>query len=213
MKNLLNNKLLQQILLWSFLIVAAVAATFSLAYSTNFAFFDGDTNALVAASNYTKVGEPVPANLTQILDNYAKFVDKFNSVNSYLLVSQLLIVCLFAVLCVLGNKYRKKYYISNLVGGVAAGGIALVLNVVGIILNSQVVSSFNDNKDYLRVCKKAYDVNNYTSFNTVIQTVMMIFLIIGAVLSVLLICFTILKFIVNRSFDATEEVSEEEVSI
>ncbi len=201
MKNLLKNKLVQSIILWSFLIIAAVGLLVTLAYATNFNNVD-DKDAIV-----TSIMETVMNNykagwgseVATVKENYYNFIDVLNKTNTYLFVSHVVIIVLFAAMCILGNKYRKKYYISNLVGGIVAPLTAIVLSVIGIIKNSNVISAFGDTEEYLLALKAFNNVD--ISVSTTYQTVMMIILVVEIVIYALVLCYTIVKFLLGSKED------------
>lgn len=221
MKNLIMNKKFQIAILWTFLVIAAITCLFSLAYATNFRLYDNKAvNYRYAAAylneyqnttewGYTNsVGELIGDGATKacndIVDSFISFCDDLNKTNNYLFVSQALIVALFAVICIFGNKYRKKYYLSNLISGVVAGSAAIILNVVGIVLNNKVISDYDGGHLYMAAAK-AY-TNQSDALNDNYQKAMMIFLIVGIVFYAIFIAFTVLKYIFSKDKDAVAEI-------
>lgn len=213
MKNLINNKKVQSIILWSFLIIAAITAAYGLAYSTNFAFFDGEKNTITGTAAMMEAYGKAPTNIVEILDGYGDFYDAVQKANTFIVLSQLGLVVVFGCMCVVGNKYRKKYYISNLIAGVVGSIASIVLNVAGIILNNKVVTEYKANYEFLYALDKKLDVKNVCKLGTGIQTGAMIIMIIGIVIAVLVLAYTVLKYIVNLKNDVITENNAEEVTI
>lgn len=222
MKTLINKKIVQNIILWSFLIIAAVGIIGALAYATNFAYFTARSvnykNGASYLNQYYYPGEDQhyiwngadKEFIYTTMDNYKAFCNLVTSVNNYLLISHVIIVALFAVMCILGNKYRKKYYLENLIGGIAVPVISIVLVLVGIVQNKKVVSSFNDNIYYLRAHEFRMDQNNSTQLNTNFQTAMLIIMVIEIVIFALVCAYTVVKYLVNLHDDKSSLESTDE---
>lgn len=215
MKNLLKNKKFQSIVLWSFLIIAAVGFVFSLAYATNFWNVDNKNEVskrIIAATlgeydetHYTSSD----AIVIETQKKYLHFIRTLNSANTYLFLSHIVVVVLFAAMCILGNKYRKKYYISNLVAGIVAPVVAIVLAIVGIVKNMQVVSAYKDAEHYL-LALKAYN-NTKITVSTSYQSVMFVVLVLEIVVFGLVMAYTILKYLMLNEPKETviEDVNDE----
>lgn len=225
MKNLFTNKKFQSIVLWTFLLIAALTCIVSLAYATNFRLYDNtNVNYRYAAAYLNEyqgvtdwgyinaagvlVGDGATKACNDIVDAFISFCDDLNSTNTFIFVSQAIIIGLFAVICIFGNKYRKKYYLSNLISGVVAGSAAIIFNVVGIVLNSKVIKDYNEGHLYM-AATKAY-TNQTDALNLNYQKVMLVFLLIGVVYYALFIAFTVLKFIFSRSNDDASELTTSE---
>lgn len=224
MKNLITNKKLQTIILWTFLLIAAITCLFSLAYATNFRLYDNTNVNYKYAAQYLNefqgyseddpywgyinptsglhVGGPNACN--DIVDAFVRFCDNLNKTNTFIFVSQVIIVVLFAVVCIFGNKYRKKYYLSNLIAGVVAGVTAIAFNIVSIVLNNKVMSDYKKGHIYMAATKSFSNQSDPLNLNY--QKIMLVFLIIGIVFYTVFTIFTVLKFIFSKD-NNTEELT------
>lgn len=229
MKNLFENKKIQSLVMWSFLVVAAVVAFYSLAYASNFWLYDGSNPnwriAAMAFNEYQGYDTSVdmfphwvydvtaPAgkeSVRPICDAYVKFTKTLNSTNNYLLVSQVMIIAIFAVMCIMGNRYRKRYYLSNLIAGIACPVISVVLALVGIIKNAQVMAQFEDCKLYLMAIKSFNSVKIHP--NLAYQTGMLILLIVEICVFILVTVYSVLKYVYSKKSFAELYGTETEVT-
>ena len=80
---------------------------------------------------------------------FAKTVYDFqmllSQTNTNIIIFELIGVICFALLLVLANHNRRVYYKSNLIGGIVLPLVVIILNVVLIIQNMNVMTSFNEN--------------------------------------------------------------------
>ncbi len=208
MENLINNKKLQKILLWLFLLAGAAIAVAGLFYATNFTYYStqladgGIGNVLLGEEeNFPQAYEMWIKDKTAVLNNYKDFVNAMNSANTYLFVIGVVTIVLFAILCIFGNKYRKKYYVSNLLAGTIISGVAIVLAVVAVILNIKVIGLFNDNKTILEVLKAYYDNSNSYGLNCNYITAANVILIISIVIFALNLVFCVMKYVFTVKAD------------
>ncbi len=208
MENLINNKKIQKIVLWLFLLAGAAIAIASLFYATNFTYYstqlaDGGigTVLLQEESNYPEMYQAWVSNKGAILSNYKDFVDAMNSANTYLLYIGVISIVLFAILCIFGNKYRKKYYLSNLLAGTVISGVCIVLALVAVILNIKVIDLFNDNKSVLEVLDKYYDTSNSYGLNCNYVTAANVILIIAIIIFALNLIYCVIKYVYTVKAD------------
>ncbi len=212
MENLIKNNKIQKILLWLFLIAGAAICVAGLIYATNFTYFttelgNGGLRSVINTGynndpdTYGALKKAWDANYKGVNATYLDFVDGFNSANTFIFISGVVIILLFAVICIFGNKYRKKYYLSNLLAGTILGGVAIALALVGVILNIKVMGFFNDNKTLLDCISDYYDVNHDYSVNLAYVTFCNIILIVSIVIFALNIVYTVLKFVASRRAD------------
>ena len=224
MKNLMENKILQKILIWAFLLSSAAIVIGALIYSTNFRYFSSD---LIKATDITKSNLAKTINSlasdefidkyfstktaqTDTLNNYKDFVNYYNATNNALLLTGIIGIILFAVLCIFGNKYRKKYYLSNLIVGLVANIVMALLVIVSIILNINVWTNFADAKPTLRFLKEVYDQQNFYPLSLSYCYITFVIQIISLVVFGLNIAYTVIKFIFSKSND--ELISEKNVN-
>ena len=214
MKNLMENKILQKIILWAFLLASAAIFVGALMYSTNFRYFSSSNTG----SNLAKVINSLASDefidkyfstkdaQAKTLNNYKNFVDSYNAANNSLLLTGVIGVVLFAVLCIFGNKYRKKYYLSNLIVGLVANIAMVLLVIVSIILNIKVWANFADAKPTLRLLKETYDQQNFYPLSLSYCYATFAIQIISLVVFGFNIAYTVIKFIFSKSND--EMISE-----
>ena len=113
-------------------------------------------------------------------------------------------------MCIFGNKYRKKYYLSNLIVGLVANIVMALLVIVSIILNINVWTNFADAKPTLRFLKEVYDQQNFYPLSLSYCYITFVIQIISLVVFGLNIAYTVIKFIFSKSND--ELISEKNVN-
>lgn len=110
-----------------------------------------------------------------------------------------LVMLVFTAICgITGCFSRKKYYVSNLVSGVATGSVGIILSIITVIMSFNLMSKLNyikpDMDLYYKVCEttgKSINVAEFSSTNCLIGIIMpIIFIVICAGL----IAFTIIKY-------------------
>lgn len=228
MKNLILNNKVQKIVLWLFLLAAAAVIIGGLIYSTNFYYYSTKkaTNGSITKmfiSNMENIpdkyknlyeiwGSAKSAGETQLIDGYKAFTSSYQNTNTVIFTSGVICVVIFAVMCIFGNKYRKKYYLSNLIVGVVGGLASITLMVVGIILNINTIGKFNDTKPLLEFISDYNDVMHNYGVNTNYCYAVMIIQIVAIVIFAIFIIFTILKYIASKSDTVETESSLEEVT-
>ncbi len=224
MKNLILNIKIQKIVLWLFLLAAAAVIVGGLIYSTNFCYYstkqatNGSITKMFLADGekfpdlYKIWGEPRSAGETQLINGYKEFTEAFESTNTYIFISGVVCVAIFAIMCIFGNKYRKKYYLSNLIVGIVGGIISITLMVVGIILNINTIGKFNDNKPLLEFISAYRDVAQNYGVNANYCYATMVIQIIAVAIFVIFIIFTVLKYFASKSNTIETESSLEEVT-
>lgn len=176
MEKILNK--VQKPLIWAFLIISALMLITSLCYSTDYIYITPDSGP-ISTSVYSTI----------------------NSTNNIIFYCSIVSIVLFAILCIAGNKYRKNYYISNLVIGSACAGVSLVFTIVTIIKNISCISELNDNMEGIINETKYYDldssgnvIENYT-VSLRFSYFALVVGIIAVIIFGLCIAFTILKYI------------------
>ena len=222
MKNLMENKILQKTLLWGVLLASAAMIVAALFYATNFRFFSTLSDSLLTkyinslASDEWKAEYFSSATKDATLSGYSDFTKTFNSCNNWLLYTGLIGVVFFAVLCIFGNKYRKKYYLSNLIVGVGLNALIVVLTIVTIVYNIRVFALFSDNKHTLEFLKDNFDIQNDYPLSLSYCYGALAIQIVALVAYGLNIAYTVLKFITskvnnesyNEKIGDVEEVTE-----
>ncbi len=211
--------------MWAFLVITAFGCLYTIAYATKFWPNDYKSISYKEWANYfnnyygtntywykTNAGSLLggydwadgytcaPADLidtAEVITPYRPFMRALNNANNYLFISQFFIICLFAVMCILGNKYRKKYYIGNLVGGIAVPVIAIVLCIVGIVKNNEVLSKYKDAEVCIKAFKSSFNGEHYSP-SMAFQTGMLVILIIEIVYYLFIMAYTILKFVMVK---------------
>lgn len=179
MLKLLNK--FQKYVLWSFCLVGVAMLIVTLCYMTKYVY--------ILPENVGKCPE------TAIV---YPLLEKAN--NCFLIVS-LCIIVLFAIVCIFGNKYRKKYYVSNLVAGVSASSIGLILTVISMVLNIKALSSLNENFEALDKFNKTVDLSGKYALDTVWPTVGLVVTILALLVFAVNIAFTIVKYILSKNSD------------
>lgn len=177
------NKILNKVqkpLIWAFLIISALVLISALCYSTKYVYI------VPSSGNTSKEVYP-----------------KINSANNFIFYTSIISIVLFAVLCIAGNKYRKQYYISNLVVGCASFGVSFALLVVSIIFNISALSAISDNNTKLVDEVSQFEIDKIISGEEItIQNgfayFALVICIIAAVVAALGLAFTVLKFISSK---------------
>ena len=222
MKNLMENKILQKCLIWAMLLASAGLVIAGLIYATNFRYFGSDligynlknTLQTLADEEWVADNFTTAQQQAKVLANYKDFVNGYYLANNWVFFTGVIGVALFAVLCVFGNKYRKKYYLSNFIVGIVVPAIMIILTVACIILNIKVFGLFSDSKETLSQLKKIYDISNYYPLSLGYCYAALALQIIAGIVFALDIVYAVLKYIVSRSndsevaFNETEELKE-----
>ncbi len=224
MKNLILNNKVQKIVLWLFLLASAAVIIGGLIYSTNFYYYstkqatNGSITKMFISDGekfpelYAIWGSPRSAGEKQLINGYSAFTSSYQSTNTLIFISGVVCVAIFAVMCIFGNKYRKKYYLSNLIAGLVGGITSIILMVVGIISNINTIGKFKDTKPLLEFIDAYRDVANNYGVNTNYCYATMIIQIIAIVIFVIFITFTVLKYFASKSNTVETESSLEEVT-
>lgn len=178
MEKILNK--VQKPLLWSFLIVSALVLVTSLCYMTNYIYIVPDSGSTCEEVFHT-----------------------LNKTNNMILYSAIVAIVAFAVMCIVGNKYRKKYYIANLVVGVLAAGVALVMAIINIILNISAIGAINSNiagiAEEIWFYYPSLENASGVALNLGFSYFALIVAILSALIYALNLAFIVVKFIIGRS--------------
>ncbi|MDE6407776.1 MAG: hypothetical protein K2K48_05645 [Anaeroplasmataceae bacterium] len=149
------------------------------------------------------------------------FNQKLQAVNNLMLTLGVVSLVTFAAMLICSNISRKKYYISNLVSGVAAPAINAILAIVVLALNFACIAPLNKNFDILNWGALANDdlraipdvISWYTASDTshfVLNSTPLI--IYGIVLIIyVLASFAMLAYNVYRYMDTRKVLSQEKV--
>ncbi|MCR5706241.1 MAG: hypothetical protein K6G48_05545 [Acholeplasmatales bacterium] len=219
MKNLMENKILQKSLLWGILLASAAIIVAALFYSTNFRFFSTLSDSLLTkyinslASDEWKELYFSSSTKDATLKGYSDFTAAFNKCDNWLLGTGLVGVVSFAVMCIFGNKYRKKYYLSNLIVGVALPAMMAIFTVITIILNINVWNLFADNKHTLEFMKENFDVTDEYPLTLVYCKAAFVIQLVALVVFVLNIVYAVLKYISSKTNSEAELADEEIASV
>ena len=184
----------------------------SLFYATNFRYFStlndkqltNYVNSL-ASDEWKAKYFYSDATKQALLSGYSDFTKTYNSCNDILLFSGLIGLVVFAVLCIFGNKYRKKYYLSNLIVGVALNALMVILTVVTIVYNIRVFALFADNKHTLGLIKDNFDILKEYTLSLSYCYAAFVFQILALVAYGLNIAYTVVKFITSKVDDLSSE--------
>lgn len=188
-----NLNKVQKPLLWAFLIISALMLVTALCYSTDYIYITPDSGSTSAAVYPT-----------------------INGANNIIFYCSVVSIVLFAILCIAGNKYRKKYYISNLVVGSVCSVGSLIFTIVSIIKNIQCVLEIDKNMDaivnetrFYNLDKNGNIIEDYV-VNFRFSYFALVVGIIAAIIYGLTLAFTIVKYIYsNKEF--TYQISNEKV--
>ncbi len=125
---------------------------------------------------------------------------KINSVNNLLVLLALAVFVLFIGLLIMGNHNRKKFYISNLVAGIAFPAAAFGFALVAFVSNLDARSSLTGNKELLTEFLNLPTVEgSLKSLNVYPFDLTTIALCILMVVSISLIAYTLIKYFASKS--------------
>ncbi len=220
MKNTLNK--FNKIIVFSFGIAAALILVTSLVYFdcfTNLAtdYLNGELNTTVRTTR-SVLRAFYGDNDTAIAmwHNVDDFYRAAQTFNQSLYVFSIVMLITFAVTLIASNHSRIKFFLSNLIVGVAANVFAIIYSIVILTKNFNVASLFNKYKTELSVYDTVTSVGwsaatSYANGGTleqyftlknsasILTTIVLVLFIIVAVIN---LAFTILKFIyTNRKVE------------
>jgi len=110
------------------------------------------TNTYLASylKNTSKVS-PVTENFETAKTIIYNFQMNMNAFNNFILASFVVCICMFAILLIFSNQSRRVYYKSNLIVGIAAPAVAIIMCIVGVIWCITLISDFNTHADLYKI--------------------------------------------------------------
>lgn len=169
----------QKYIVWAFCLSAVAFVVLALCYMTEFIYIAPDN-----ACPETKIVYP-----------------ELHTVNNLLLYFGVILLVLFAIVCIVGNKYRKKYYISNLVVGCTASGVGIVFSIVCMIFNINAMGVLSDHYDVLYSYAEGYNKGGSYNLENTWQVLTNVFMVITLIIFGLNLAYTIVKFIISKKSD------------
>lgn len=153
------------------------------------------------------------------------FNQKLQTVNNMLVTLGVVSLVTFAAMLICSNISRKKYYISNLVSGVAGPAINIVLAIVVLVLNLMCLGPLNENYEMLNwgalannqrigaasviEWYRAGDISHF-EFNSVPLILYSVLIIVFILVSGLLIAYNVFRYLDTRNeLNQTVKVVEE----
>lgn len=197
------NKILkksQKIVLLVFVFSGIATVIMALVYSSRIIYMRPDTSRFDSA--YTGLFQTIYKDkyLTEMTSAKNAIFDvnqTIQTANDTIFYLGLVVLIVSAIMIVLGNISRKKYYISNLVAGIAAPVIAIGYAIVALIQNIAAKNAILDNHTYLFLQNELYNKGDY-DITVLPMNFATIFLIILMISSVAVIAHTTLKYLVTR---------------
>lgn len=193
-------KITQKIALRVFFFSGIAVLVMALAYSSKILYMRPDT--LRFDSSYTGLFQMIYKDkyLTELASAKTTIYDvnkTIQAANNTLFYLAIVVIVLFVIMAILGNVNRKKYYISNLVAGIAAPIITIGYAIVALINNIEAKNAILDNYSYLFLQNELYNKGDY-DITVLPMNFATIFLIILMISSVAVIAHTTLKYLVTR---------------
>lgn len=183
------NKL-QKYIIWSFLFAAVAMIVVALTYMTKYVF------VVNIYENVQKCKE---------LDIVYPLLDKFNDL---VLIWGVVLIAVFAILCIVGNKYRKKYYISNLVAGCVASVTGLLGTIICLVSNIKALNSLKEHYTAIDKFVKEADSSGRYQIDLVAPNAANVVLGICIAVFVINLAFAIVKFVLSNKQVKNEDSVE-----
>lgn len=203
----------QKAILYLFLAAAVIVFIASLAYFTNFVklkptdsnsmwkFVSGDINDLANVDLQLATKEEY--------NTVVKVYDDLQSLNTWLFYLAVLVVVFVVILFIVGNSYRKKYYLTNLILGIVFPLISSILGIVVFAQNTSLISDVRKNRLLFLQVSKNYDykisltqsANSYAGYMIFANVALVIYIIV----SILVIVYTILKYLSRNKVYSEKE--------
>lgn len=216
MKSNLLQKI-QKILCYVFLIASAGVLISSFVFFpsswTQFRIEGQDyTSAVSFYKNmriYAKMADITKDNYSVVFESadlakqfYYNFWGDIQFVNNCLFYLGIVGLVFTAIMGIMGNFSRKKYYKSNLVAGITTGIAGIIVSIVTIIMAIILLSKFNyiqpDLDEYYYICEEYYKVNGLAVSYEIVSFSNCLIAIIVPVLFICvcaaIIVFTVLKY-------------------
>lgn len=168
----------QKYILWAFCFASAAFVVLALCYMTQYVYIGSNYNC-----PETKLVYP-----------------KLHLTNNLLLLFGLLLLVCFAIVCIVGNKYRKKYYISNLIAGCTVSGVGIAFGVTCMVCNIRAYNYLIANFDELYFYN-CINSDGYKYLNTHWQTITNVVLAIAIIVFAVNLAFCILKYLFSKKAD------------
>lgn len=109
-----------------------------------------DNSSLARYLDATK-DSPVTENFATGSKIVYDFQMNMNAFNNYILTVFVVSIIMFAILLIFSNQSRKVYYGSNLVVGIAAPAVSIIMCLIGFIWCITLISDFNEHADLFKI--------------------------------------------------------------
>lgn len=211
-KNFLNK--IQKIVCFSFVIASCLVMIGSLCFfSSGWDVFQvsGNNNVENFLTTFLGNQSTVISDVSAARAYYISFYDKIQSTNNVLFYTAFASLIMIAIAGVTGVFTRKKYYISNLVTGIAASIVPVVMSIVTIVKSISLKSDFAyispDFARYQELWGTTGMYHEISSTNCLIGIILPIIMIIVALIFG---AFVILKYLATNKTAVNEEALSNE---
>ncbi|MGM9971720.1 MAG: hypothetical protein ACI35W_04865 [Anaeroplasmataceae bacterium] len=169
----------QKYVLWSFCLITVGMLIIALGYMTQYVYIMPDASC------------PETSKVYPLLED----------ANNVILYLSIILIVVFAVMCIFGNKYRKKYYISNLVVGCAGSTIGIAFAVTCMIFDIKALNALNANFDALNTFNEGFNKGGKFALDTAWPTAALVIFVIAIIVFAINLAFSIVKYIVSQNAD------------
>ncbi len=120
----------------------------------------------------TKPTSPVTEDFETAKTIIYDFQMSMNSFNNFILATFVVCICMFALLLIFANHSRRVYYTSNLVVGIGAPVVSIIMALIGMIWNIILLGTFNSHADLFKVTSIMEDFNIDSKTKLAMRTTM-----------------------------------------
>lgn len=123
--------------------------------------------------NDGKMETPITEDFDEAKTIIYDFQQSINSFNTFIVVTFVVCIIMFAILLIFSNHSRRVYYIDNLVVGIAAPVFAVTVSIVSLAWLIVLINNFNQHIDLYRVTSilESIDINAKTKRSFINGTV------------------------------------------